>query len=270
MTVPSVTSAMEAPSIQPKKLARILLVEDEAIVRRDLEITLKNHGHEVVGACATAEEAVELCEELRPHVVLMDIHLREGSGVDAANLIKERTGTPVIFISANSDSSTLSKARLAVPHGFITKPFKAVDVIAAVDVALYNHDQHLSVVHQRDRLRGILNGRDENACIFIRQKDREEGIPLKDIHYVEALKDYVGIHVKDRRYVIHSTMTDMERRLPADSFLRVHRSYIVRIDRIMAVDGPDLIMDKQEQAIPIGVRYAAMVRQRLALDRNSL
>lgn len=262
---------MEVSSTQVRKSARILLVEDEAIVRKDLEMLLEASGHQVIGACATQEEAVTLCEELRPALVLMDIHLRnDGSGIVAAHTIRERWGTPVIFISANSDAATLSRARLAVPYTFITKPYKSVDVLAAVDLALYNHDRHLSVVHQRDRLLGILNGKDGNASLFIHQRDREEGIPLRDIQYVEALKDYVGIHVKERRYVVHSTMNEMEQRLPADSFLRVHRSYIVRKDKITAVAGPDLIMEKQEQVIPIGVRYAAQVRQKLAIDRNQL
>ncbi len=262
---------MEAPVIRPRSSVRILLVEDEVIVRKDLQLTLANHGHDVVGACASVDEALSLCDELRPGLVLMDIHLKgDGCGIIAAQQIRERWGTPVIFLSANSDAATVSRARLAVPHGFITKPYKAVDVIAAVDLAMYNHDRHLNVVHQRDRLLKILRGDDGSESLFIHQRDREEAIPLRDIQYVEALKDYVGIHITGRRYVVHSTMNEMEQRLPADSFLRVHRSYIVRMDKITAVAGPDLIMEKQEQAIPIGVRYAAQVRQRLAIDRNQL
>lgn len=264
-------NTMEAPVIQRRGHARILLVEDEAIVCKDLEMILSAHGHEVVATCATADEAVALCEEHRPALVLMDIHLRsDGTGIEAALAIRERLGTPVIFITANSDAATVSRARLALPHGFITKPYRSADVLAAVDVALYNHGRQLSVVHQRDRLLGILAGKDGDANLFVHQHGREEGIPLHDIQYVEALKDYVGIHVNGRRHVVHGTMNEMERRLPPDSFLRVHRSYIVRIDKVIAVDGPDLIMEKQEQPIPIGVRYAAQVRKKLALDRNLL
>jgi DNA-binding LytR/AlgR family response regulator len=91
------------------------------------------------------------------------------------------------------------------------------------------------------------------------------GLRTEDIHYVEALKDYVGIHVAGKRYVVHSTMNDIERRLPAGRFMRVHRSFIVRLDRIEAIEHADLVLEKNDQVIPIGNLYLGRLRERLAL-----
>ncbi|HRH38102.1 MAG TPA: response regulator, partial [Flavobacteriales bacterium] len=210
---------MEARKIEQRRSARILIVEDEAIVRKDLEMTLKAHGHDVVASCSSATDAISLCGEHHPNLVLMDIMLRsDGSGIDAAKAIRTHLGTPVVFLTANADADTISRARLTLPQGFLTKPYKTVDVLAAIDLAVFNHGKESDIRHERDRLKNTLNGIE--GSLFIKVKDREEAIPLREIHYVEALKDYGGIHVNERRYVIHSTMTEMEGRLPQDAFMR--------------------------------------------------
>ena len=74
----------------------------------------------------------------------------------------------------------------------------------------------------------------------------------EEIFYIEALKDYVIIHTPDARYTIHSTMKDIEAKIGSDEFLRIHRSYIVRIDKIATIEYPNLTLEKVEKTIPIG------------------
>ncbi len=245
----------------------IVVVEDEAIIRRDIEAVLKKHGHEVVASCASGEEALEACLEYRPQLVLMDIVLTgKGSGIDAANLIREKVDVPVIFLTANTDPATVSKARTAQPYGFIRKPFTALDMLTTIEVAMHNHEQGKRVRNERDRLRDTVVGRTEQTSLFVKVNGRLEGVRYGDIHYVDAQKDYVGIHLNDRRIVAHSTLTNMEKSLPTEAFLRVHRSYIVRVDRIKAVEGMNLIMEKNDQVIPIGGHHLEQVRRRLGLE----
>ena len=247
--------------------ARVLIVEDESIVRWDIENTLKERGHSVVASCATGEEAVELCEEHRPQVVLMDIALAGGlSGIEAAKRIRERTGSAVVFLTANSDKATVSHARTAVPYGFVIKPVRPVDLLVAIEMAVHNHGKDANVLRERDDLRMRLAGEGDQAALFITVKGRQLRVLCREIRFIQALKDYVGIQVGARRFVVYSTMFGIEQRLPQDQFLRVHRSYIVRIGSIKAIEDYQLLLEDGEERIPIGGLYMAKVRDRLQLD----
>lgn len=247
--------------------ARVLVVEDESIVRWDIENTLKECGHSVVASCASGEEAVELCDEHRPQVVLMDIALSGGlSGIDAARQIRERTGSAVVFLTANSDKGTVSRARTAVPYGYVIKPFRPVDLLVAIEMAVHNHGKDVSVVRERDDLRMRLAGEGDQTALFITVKGRQQRVLCREIRFIQALKDYVGIQVAGRRFVVYSTMAGIEQRLPQEQFLRVHRSYIVRVGSIKAIEDYQLLLEDGEERIPIGGLYMAKVRERLQLD----
>ena len=105
--------------------ANIQVVEDEAIVSKDIQQSLKKLGYNVVGSAATGEKAIEIARELKPDLVLMDIMLKgEMSGIDAADIIKEELNIPIIFLTAYADENTLAKAKVTEPFGYIIKPFK--------------------------------------------------------------------------------------------------------------------------------------------------
>ncbi len=247
--------------------ARVLVVEDESIVRWDIENTLKEGGHSVVASCGSGEEAIELCDEHRPQVVLMDIALSGGiTGIEAAKRIRERTGSAVVFLTANSDKGTVSRARAAVPYGYVIKPFRPVDLMVAIEMALHNHGKDSSLRRERDDLRMRLAGEGDQTALFITVKGRQQRVLCREIRFVQALKDYVGIQVGARRYVVYSTMAGIEQRLPQDQFLRVHRSYIVRVGNVSAIEDYQLLLEDGEERIPIGGLYMSKVRERLQLD----
>ena len=88
-------------------------------------------------------------------------------------------------------------------------------------------------------------------------------VKTKDIYFVEALKDYVVINTATARYTIHSTMKEIQKKLSASDFIRVHRSFIVRIDKIVAIDQPNLIMEEDKKLIPIGGSYKDELSKKL-------
>jgi PAS domain S-box-containing protein len=118
--------------------ARILVVEDEAIVAMDISVRLRALGYEVVGPAATGAEALEIAEASRPDLVLMDIMLRGGmDGVEAARRIREATGAPVVYLTAYADDSTLRRAKVAEPLGYLLKPFEERELRTTIETALY-------------------------------------------------------------------------------------------------------------------------------------
>lgn len=103
---------------------KILVVEDEAVVARDIEQTLTRLGFEVVGTAQFANEAVAKVSETKPDLVLMDISLQgKRDGVDAAQIIAERSQTPVVFLTAHTDKATVARAQGIAPAGYLVKPF---------------------------------------------------------------------------------------------------------------------------------------------------
>jgi PAS domain S-box-containing protein len=118
----------------------ILVVEDEFIVCMEIEERLKAMGYRIAGSADTGAQAVELAGAQRPDLVLMDISLRgDMNGITAAEEIRRRYRLPVIFLTAYSEDSTLERAKLAEPYGYILKPFEARELKTVIEIALFRH-----------------------------------------------------------------------------------------------------------------------------------
>jgi len=245
---------------------KVLIVEDEAIIAKDIENVFTKAGYKVVGSFLTGEAAIQAVDELEPDIVLMDIMLKgDMSGIQAAEVIREKSNTPVVFLTAYADENTIDKARSAVPYGYIVKPFKENEVIATIEIALNKYKEDQELIKERDMLKNMVIEKSDSDSIFVRADYRLNRIKFTDIYYVEALKDYVVINTADNIYTTHSTMKEMQRILPAKDFVRVHRSYIVRIDKIFSIKYPDLVIEGKMKVIPIGGMYRKELFSRLNL-----
>jgi len=244
----------------------VLVVEDESIVSKDIQYSLKKLGYNVVGVAATGQKAIELCGEKLPDIILMDIMLKgDINGIKASTRIKEVYNIPVIFLTAYADENTLSKAKVTEPYAYIIKPFKEIDLHTSIEMAFYKHSKELEILKERDMLYSIVENKENKEFIFVKSKSRLIKLNTKDIFFIEALKDYVVINTLNKRYTIHSTMKDIERKMPQDFFLRVHRSYIVRLDKIAQIEQPNLILEENNKIIPIGGSYKEELIKRINL-----
>lgn len=137
---------------------KILIVEDERIIALDLQRRLERFGYPEPLLAATGDEALTQVEEHRPDIILMDIMLSGGiDGVDAARVVKERYGIPVIFLTAYSDEKTLARAKEAEPFGYILKPFKEKELYTTIDIALYKFKVDQALKRQEHWLSAILH-----------------------------------------------------------------------------------------------------------------
>ncbi len=231
----------------------VLVVEDESIVSKDIQHSLKKLGYNVVGAASTGERAFELAQSEKPDIILMDIMLKgDMNGIETASRVKEELQIPVIYLTAYADESTLEKAKVTEPYGYIIKPFKEVDLHTSIEMALYKFSKEKEVLKARDLFYSIIENKDSKDFIFVKSKSRLVKIKTADIYFVEALKDYVVINTLDSRYTIHSTMKDIVTKLEPENFIRVHRSFIVRLDKISSIEYPNLHLENDKKIIPIG------------------
>ncbi len=120
---------------------RVIVADDEAIIRMDLQETLTSLGYLVVGTVGDGESAVNLARELCPDVVIMDIKMPGMDGIEAASILTEENIAPVVLLSAYSQRELIEQAQEAGVVGYLVKPYREADLAPAIGVALSRFEQ---------------------------------------------------------------------------------------------------------------------------------
>jgi len=115
---------------------RVLIAEDEALIRLDLAEMLREEGYEVVGEAGDGQEAVELAESLKPDLVIMDVKMPRRDGIDAASEIAGKRIAPIVVLTAFSQRELVERARDAGAMAYLVKPFSMSDLIPAIELAV--------------------------------------------------------------------------------------------------------------------------------------
>jgi response regulator NasT len=129
MTAPTGDSDVATPH-------RVIIAEDEALIRLDLAEMLREEGYEVVGEAGDGQEAVELAEQLKPDLVIMDVKMPRRDGIDAASEIAAKRIAPIVILTAFSQRDLVERARDAGAMAYLVKPFSINDLIPAIELAV--------------------------------------------------------------------------------------------------------------------------------------
>ena len=136
---------------------RILVVEDEVLVARDIQARLSRMGYEVIGTASKGEIAISMALEFKPDLILMDINLRgEMDGIQAATEIGKSQSIPVIFCTAYSNDEVLSRAKVTSPFGYVLKPFDNRELEINIEIALFKHKVEQDLAQTRNNLNATL------------------------------------------------------------------------------------------------------------------
>ncbi len=146
--------------------ARILVVEDELIVARDIRLQLVDLGYEPVGHATRGEQAVSMAESLQPDLVLMDVQLAGTmDGIAAAEQIRSQLALPVVFLTAFGGDDSLNRAKQTDPFGYILKPFSERELHTVLEMALYRHQAEAKLRESELRLRTVFES--EPECLKV-------------------------------------------------------------------------------------------------------
>ncbi len=248
---------------------KVLIIEDESIVAKDIQNILQKNNYEVIGIANNADTALNYLAQQMPDVILMDIMIKGNmNGIELSHKIKEEYDVPIIFLTAYSDLPTLEKAKIVEPYAYITKPFKNSDILSAIEITLFRFNKDIERKKEKELLYAIVESKDHDTSarmIFVKSDGKMVKIKFEDIYIVEALKDYVTFHTTHGRYIVHATMKFIEDRLGSKEFIRAHRSYIVRIDKIQSIENQELILENFTKNVPVGGNYKDEVYKRLNL-----
>jgi response regulator NasT len=138
---------------------RILIAEDETIIRLDLRDLLERAGHEVVGEARDGEEAVALAKDLQPELAIMDVKMPKLDGIDAARRIMDDRPIPIVLLTAYGQQELVTRAVEAGVFGYLVKPFREQDLVPAIETARARHAELAAVREEADSLAEALAAR---------------------------------------------------------------------------------------------------------------
>ena len=185
---------------------KIVIADDEPIIRLDLKKTLENMGHEVVGEAGDGAKAIELARSLKPDIIILDIKMPEMDGIDAAKVVTTEGISPVLLLTAYSQKDLVDRAKDAGVFAYLVKPFKEADLMPAIEIAISRYEEFMDLENEVSDLENKLDTR--------KAVDRAKGI----------LMDQYGLKEQEafRRIQVQSMNTRKSMREIAEAIILAH------------------------------------------------
>lgn len=242
-------------------MIKIGILDDEAIICETITKYLVELGYDVLDYAMNFEEGLTLIQNEKPDIMLLDINIGGiKSGIDLAQYIRENYQIPLIFISSYSDSNTLSSAKQVKPNGYLVKPFSKEDLFTSIEIALSNFSSTINANN------GDISSKDYKLlkdAFFIKQGNLYVKIYFKDIIYVKSDGVYAEIFTSHKKYLIRESLKNLQAILPETDFFQIHRSYIVNVNCIDAVNTEYIVIQKEVLPISRNSREAFLMKLNL-------
>lgn len=222
-----------------------LIVDDDPLSRRIIEqFAAKTDFLEAVASCPDAITAAEALRNNSIDLIFLDIEMPEMTGLELIKTLKDK---PQVILITSKEKYALEAYEYDVTD-YLLKPPAYPRFLKAAEKALDYHRE----ITEPEAVRDFL---------FVKEDARLVKIVLTDIEYIEAQGDYITIKTTETKHTVYSTMKNVVAKLPEDTFTRVHRSFIVRLDKVTDVADSNLLIGKK--IIPIGASHKAELMKRL-------
>lgn len=244
---------------------KILLVEDEALVAEDIAARLTQKGYEITGIASKAQQALGILQSKDVDIALLDIRLNDAmDGIELACKIRETSPLPVIFLTSMSNDETFERAKMAHPAAYMLKPFNDRELQLAIDLAISNYSTGKIATNTSEkpnvRENDIFTLKDS---IFLRKKEKFERVDFKNILWAEAESNYTTIVTTTGQFILSTTLQEVEKQLSPSYFVRIHRSYVVNMQRIDSIEGNMLQINNRSFQVSKSKREEVFQRFRI-------
>lgn len=228
-----------------------MIVEDNVIIADDMQSMLEEIGYEIVDNVIVFEQAVDVLKEQHVDLVLIDIILAsDRTGIDLGKHIREKYNIPFIFVTSNSDRATVENAKTVKPDGYLVKPFEQQDLYTSIEIALSNFNYNKKENKEFEEAgESFTSNSVLKDSIFVKKQHLYYRIQFSDIHFIKADNVYLEVNTADRKFLVRSPLKDYLEKLPKNKFYRAHKSYIVNVDHIDAINSKDIMINNNQ--IPI-------------------
>ena len=225
-----------------------LIIDDNKIARITMrQLASKVDDLHILAECADAMEAYDLLRAQPVDLLLLDIEMPGMSGLELTKNLGD-IRPMIIFISSKREYAADAFDLNVVDY--LVKPVTTPRFMQAITKAREIAESNEEEVKLKDE-----------EFIFIRDSNIVRRLRLDQILYAEAMGDYVKLYTPERFYAVHATLRAVEERLPASSFLRVHRSYLVAINKIDTIDGGSLVVNGKP--LPVADAYRSALNRRM-------
>ncbi len=215
---------------------KVLVVEDSPLIAEDIASKLRKNNFEVMEVFDKGEDALDFLKQNEPDLVLLDIKLAGAmDGISTAYVINQSYAVPIIYLSDLSDAETIHRAKQTRPANYLTKPFNEFDLVRAIDLAFSNFITQPPVL-----------GEEKRSHIFVKHENTFVRISLDDIVFLHAERSYCNIVTEDKTYVQSISMNHVFDQINNKNFVRIHRSHVININKITALDGNMVEMGKHK------------------------
>lgn len=233
---------------------RCLIVDDESLALRLMaDHVSKVQDLEIVGKCQHALEALQILQREEIDILFLDIQMPDLTGIELIRILKNK---PAIILTTAYAEYALEGYQLDVVD-YLLKPIALDRFLQAVRKA----QEWVDLRKNASNIPTANANRPDH--FFVKSDYKQVRINYQDVTHIEGLREYVSIYAAGKRVVTLETMKNMELQLPADMFMRVHKSYIVNISRIKAINGNQIELG--DIKIPLGKVYRAQVMGTLGI-----
>lgn len=211
---------------------KTIIIEDEELGRELIRNYLKDREEiDIIAECENGFEGIKSIQELKPQLVFLDIQMPKINGFEMLELLDERP--EIIFTTAYNQYAIQAFELNAVDY--LLKPFSKERLIEALNKALHRISTNQPVNENIMKL--TQHSIDETITrVVVKSNNKISVIPVEKIRYLEAQDDYVMIYTTEGKHLKQSTMKYFEDHLDTEEFMRVHRSYIVRLDQVIQLE----------------------------------
>jgi len=216
------------------KTIRAVIVDDEELARQLLREYLEEDGGvEVAAECANGFEAVKAIADLQPDVVFLDVQMPKLDGFEVLELID--TAAAVIFVTAYDQYAMRAFDANAVDY--LLKPFSTDRLRKALERVRQRMGNPVAPTISAAELSAAARAPEQKLeRIVVKDGTKVHIIPIERLDYVEAQDDYIALHSEKKNYLKQQTISSIEGQLDAKKFVRIHRSYIVNLERIARIE----------------------------------
>jgi DNA-binding LytR/AlgR family response regulator len=223
---------------------KLAIVEDEIIIAKTIVLALETLGYDNVGISGKYKDAIEMIAQNKPDLVLLDINLgTKKDGIDLAFEIKKRFNTPIIFITANSDPATISRAKEINPLAFLVKPFTHNDLFSAIEIGWNNFN-------------AIVNSNvNPPKYAVLKVGPAYKKIVFDDIVYLKKDHHYFDIYLTSgQQILVRYSTSEMVSLLPVNQFIKINRSSLVNVRQITKIESKFVYLSDLKLLISKGIQ----------------
>ncbi|MBL1280792.1 MAG: response regulator [Fluviicola sp.] len=220
---------------------KILIVEDEVLIAEDMSADLEDLGYIVVDIAISDTECLIAFEKFNPEIILMDINIKGNlDGIELTKKIKENHSVAIIYITSNTDTLTMNRAIESKPQAFLSKPYNKKELGVAIELAFVNHNDNSLQSSASSKL---------NSSIFVKNGEYYTKIELDSIFYIEAAGSYCTVFAENGEFILSNNLSHFENKVARSSFIRIHRSYVVNIEKVTGFDSNSILINQKELPI---------------------